>query len=266
MSQLIKARFVFPIRLSLPEGGWAYKHDGDLTMIGVRSGAGELRLVLLPESERSRNKERFWLRTVFRRHPLVIARTACISPGHDLLLEEFTDAASFSQLDVCFEVSQLVDQNDKRAMAKLRDDAFARVQIFVRFYRLAANEVDVPIPNLASSPVVELAVADDYKMDEGGAEGEFHTIYRQFQWPLPATKGLLKPRMDPQRTEAFVKHLRSGKEPDLYAEQLLEAKELSRLHGNHRLAIVVAQGAFESFFQRRLLEECEARGINNLSA
>lgn len=262
---LINGRFIFPFCVQLSGKLWTMAYGDTRTRIRVLTGMAEITRVLLPESERPVNDERKWIQILYQGDEDLPGRTVCLSPGQDLFMEEVKEPAPFTRIDVFFEIEDdAIDETDVSRQEELRDAAFARAQWFIRSYRVVVGEVDVPVPALSYSPIVELAVATRYVFRDEEVSGSFRTVYSQFQWPHAGIEGLLKKPLDDKKTGELVERLNRGNSPPLHMELLLEAKELAHVHQNYRLSAVVTENAFEAYVQQRLRLECDARQIHQL--
>lgn len=160
---LIIGRFIFPFCVQLPRQLWSMTYDGTPTRVRVRTGMAEVIRVLLPEAERPVNDERKWVRILYQGQEDLPGRSVCLSPGRDLFFEEVKEPAPYTLVEVLFEIDdETIDEQDSARQEELRDAAFARAQWFIRSYRVVLGRVDVPVPAISLSPIVEVGAAREY--------------------------------------------------------------------------------------------------------
>jgi hypothetical protein len=96
-------------------------------------------------------------------------------------------------------------------------------------------------------------------------DAKFTAVERHFQWLPPALTGASKRLLSREKLDGLILLLDQGLAQELFRELLLEARELSFVNGNNRLALVIAQTAFETYIQWRLILECKHRNIATLT-
>ncbi|CBK43063.1 protein of unknown function [Nitrospira defluvii] len=263
MKYLAQVRYVFPFRLGVPEAAFWMRTDGNGAFVRVWSAKADRQLILRDQKDRKPEHRREWLRSIIKPQD-VVSRMVCINNDDDLFLEEVVDSVGFTRLDVTFEYLGETFPPEQPDQSKIREQAISIAQRFVRMYRLVANQVDVRVPNESDSPIVELRAGTEYSFSLNEIDAKLATVNRLFQWDLPSTSGAVKGILTEAKLTEFGNYLRQGSEPELYQQFLLEAKELSKVHGDHRLSVVVAQSAFEVYAQSRLIQECKLRNLRTL--
>jgi hypothetical protein len=187
-----------------------------------------------------------------------------VRPGADQFIEEIRDTVGLTRMDITFEVDALAMAADGKGEYH-GAEALRRAQHVIRVYRAHCQEIDVTIPQEGDSPIVELAVSDDYTFSEDEATASFRTINQAFHWSNPEVTGILKQPLAESVAVGLVAQLRDSTAPELFRELMIEAKGLSQLRSSHALSIVVAGAALEAYLQSRLGTECEIRGIGELT-
>lgn len=265
MPYLAQVRYLFQFRLGMPDSAFWVKTTSDEkgAFIRVWSGKADRQLVLREQKDRKPEHRREWLRSVIKPQG-VISRLVCINNDDDLFLEEVVDSVGFTRMDVTFECQGGIPRNDSHEQDKILKYAMSLAQRFVRTYRLIANQVDVRIPNEADSPIIEVRAGDDYSFSTDEIDAKLAIISRRFQWPLPKLSGAVKESLSEEKIALLRDVLRQGDEPATFQQLLLEAKELSVVHGDHRISVIISQSAFEVYVQSRLAEECKVRGMTEL--
>jgi hypothetical protein len=260
---LAQIRYVFPFRLSLPDTAFWLDFRGSATFVRVSSGRALRTLVLRPAAEREETKERYWLKATADPDDIT-NREVCINPTSDLFVEEVRETVGFCRMDVMFERPGQPPGANAPELSEIRESAMERAQLFIRTYRVVADEVDVSTPREDDSPVVEVGVSTRYLINGKRIEGQFSLVQREFRWTAPELTGLLKPVLAHEKVLSFSQQLESGAGPEVFNELLIEAKQLSYIHGDHRLSVVVAQAGFEAYVQWILLKEASLRGLSTL--
>ena len=267
MPYLAQVRYLFAFRLGMPDlAFWVKtKTDEKGAFIRVWSGKADRQLVLREQKDRKPEHRREWLRSVIQPQG-IISRLVCINNDDDLFLEEVVDTVGFTRMDVTFECQGGIPKNDSHEQDKIRQNAISLAQRFVRTYRLIANQVEVRIPNEADSPIIEVRAGTDYSFNTEEIDAKLAMISRRFQWPLPKLSGAVKEALSNDKIALLGNLLRQGDEPAMFQQLLLEAKELSIVHGDHRISVIISQSAFEVYVQSRLTEECKIRGVLHLTS
>lgn len=194
----------------------------------------------------------------------MINRTVLINMDDDLFLEEVIDTVGFTRMDVTFECSGDIPPSGSPIFVEIREKAIRIVQQFLRAYRTVSEQVDVKVPSEMDSPLIEISVSKNYTFTREEVDAEFEKVQHSFQWLPPVQRSTSKGPLSPKQLEGLFLLLDHGIEAELFRELLLEARELSFIHGNHRLALVIAQTGMETYIQWRLIHECNQRGIASL--
>lgn len=266
MAYLIQARFVLPFRLGLSDVAFSACYNNSLTFIKIKTGQGlQTNFFRIPDA-RNKNQKREWLRAspVLESGKEVISRTVCINQEDELFLEETSDFLGYTLIDVNFEVLEAPKSGAGPEIEKLQEEAFRRVQWFIRQYRTVSDELDVRVPEITDSPIILIAGADDYQISGQVLEGKFKLLSRQFRWLPAEATGIAKPEWDQAKIRRLETKLARGAEIPIFEELFLEAKQLSKVQQNHRLAIVVIGNAFELFVREALHKECVRRNLRQL--
>jgi hypothetical protein len=250
-------------------------HGRSISLFGTdasepRPTSERLRAVHEPESGRTQ---------IFRSHPVpdsgldapglyqleevdeLVGREVLLNAGAPLFLEESSDYLGYTLVDVTWE---LPHRPPDAELGEIREEAFRRAQWFVRQYRLETDEIDVRIPDIRDSPVVLLAGATEYRFDRTHVEATFAVVHRQFRWQPAEASGIAKPEWGTDKKAALAKRLRSEAPIEVGPELLLEARQLSRVQQQHRLAVIVGSSAFEALIRDLLLKECGYRTVTQL--
>ena len=265
MPYLAQVRYVFPFRISLSAEFFRVKHEDSMTSVRVWSDVAARHLVLRDPQDRKPEHRRAKVRSAYSNDG-VINRTAHINLDDDLFLEEVIDTVGFTRMDVTFECSGDVPPSSSPIFEEIREKAISIAQRFLRAYRTVSEQVDVKVPSKKESPIVEVGVSTNYIFGRTDIEATFAIVERTFQWLPPSFTGASKEPLSPEKLNGLITLLDHGIEAELFRELLLEARELSLIHGNHRLALVIAQTGMEDYIQWRLIHECNQRSIASLTS
>lgn len=266
MPYLMQARLIVPFRLALRDHSFPAQYAGHLMAVRIVGGHGRQVTVFRGEEERDPAHTRRWLRTT-RELPTGeerVDRVVCLNFEDQLYLEEASDYLGYTLIELTWELPNAPNDIEGREGDLLREEAFTRAQWVVRQYRAATDEVDVRVPGARDSPYVILLGAADYQFDDQGVEAEFIALNRQFRWLPPDVSGVAKEDWEDEKIQAFAERLRHDAAIPVWREMLLEAKELSKIQRNHRLAIVVTASAVEAYARTLIREECVLRGLQEL--
>jgi len=203
---LAQIRYVFPFRLSLPDKAFWLDFRGSATFVRVSSGRALRTLVLRPAAQREETKERYWLKATAAPDDIT-NREMCINPTSDLFVEEVRDTVGFCRMDVMFERPGQPPGANAPELSEIRESAMERAQLFIRTYRVVADEVDVSTPREADSPLVEVGVSTRYLINGKGIEGQFSLVQREFCLTAPELTGLLKPVLAHDKVLSFSQQL-----------------------------------------------------------
>lgn len=114
------------------------------------------------------------------------------------------------------------------------------------------------------APAIDVWVADKYKFDASGSDVTFRLHNRRWSWADASKTSPFKQGMSEENFKRLVGLLHSGENVRLYDRLLLDSKEQSFVRGEHDLAIVIAETAFEAFLQSSLISWCAANGPTTL--
>lgn len=201
---------------------------------------------------KTRDQQHAMLRTIYRRK------------DGDLFEGGTVDPIKYTLMHVMFELDSTELLTDEIQWKKLIQWTQSVISHFINAYRLVTQEEDVVNPRLIDSPVLEVFISKKYEFTSEGCTGEFQPFKRQYFWMNPLTSGHLKPRMSDDQARELSKLLQTGASIPLFQQLLADAKELSHIRGQHDLAIIVIENAFEVYLQQRLISACESRGITDL--
>lgn len=269
MPYLAQVRYVFPFRLSLSSTMFRVKTEDFTARVRVWSDKADRHLVLRDPKYRTpgQRREVFQARRVSKENSdELILRTVHINSEDDLIIEEVIDTVGFTRMDVILECPGELPSSDSPNFEEIRTKAIEVAQRFLRGYRVASGEVDVKVPGEAASPLVETLIATDYTLTKDQVVAIFKVVKRDLHWLPASLTGATKTLLSKSKVHEFAVQLDEGSVPRLYDELLLEAKELSFVSGNHRLALVIAQAGFEAYVQARLIDECKHRNIATLTS
>lgn len=236
-----------------------------MASVRVWSSVADRSLVLRPPQARQPEQVRKTLRSKNDQDG-VINRTVLINMDDDLFLEEVVDTVGFTRMDVTFECSGDVPSTGSPVLVEIREKATGIAKQFVRAYRTVSEQVDVKVPSEMDSPLIEISISPNYTFTRKEVDATFTKVQHSFQWLSPAQRSVSKGPLSPERLDGLILLLDHGIAPELFRELLLEAKELSFVNGNHRLALVIAQTGFETYIQWRLIQECTHRNIALLTS
>lgn len=269
MAYLAQVRYVFPFRLSLSSTMFRVKTEDFTARVRVWSDKADRRLVFRDPKDRIPEQYREVLqarRVSKEKSDELILRTVHINAEDDLIIEEVIDTVGFTRMDVIFECAGDPPSSDSPIFEEIKTKAIGVAQLFLRGYRVASGEVDVKIPGEAASPIVQTLVATDYTVTKEEVVAIFKVVRGDFHWLPASLTGATKTLLSKSQVHELGVQLDEGSVPRLYDELLLEAKELSFVSGNHRLALVIAQTGFETYVQARLIDECRYRKIATLTS
>lgn len=171
------------------------------------------------------------------------------------------DPEYYTLAEVCFELDDEIDVVDQGQIQILIDYVRELLQGFALRYQLATGEVDIALADIGDPGVAEIWLADTYTFNPKVIEGNFQLAPRHISWKAATRRAFLKNTLSEDRLE-MLRHMVEAREPvPLFQQLLLEAKAYSKNSGNHDIAIVTIETAFEAFLQERLLAVCQARGI-----
>ena len=264
MPYLTQVRYIFPFGLSLPETLFRVKDEDSMASVRVWSGAADRSLVLRPPQDRQPEHRREKLHSKNDQDG-VINRTVLINMDDDLFLEEVIDTVGFTRMDVTFECSGEVPPAGSPILVGIREKAIGIAKHFLRAYRTVSEQVDVKVPSEMDSPLIEISVSTNYTFTRKEVDATFTKVQHSFQWLPPFQRSVSKGLLSREKLDGLILLLDHGIAPELFRELLLEAKELSFINGNHRLALVIAQTGFETYIQWRLIQECKHRKIPTLT-
>lgn len=175
------------------------------------------------------------------------------------------DPVNYTRVLVTFEIEGTHVLDDETSARGLRDWVEGVVQYFFDLYRLVTQEGDLTRPRIKDAPMVDVLVADDYEFNSEVLGGEFRPYRWIYSWEDTGRGGYFKEMMSREKFAALLTLLQSGANPRVFDKLLLDAKEQSLIRDEHDLAIVVAETAFETLLQERLLAACAARGVTDLT-
>jgi hypothetical protein len=168
------------------------------------------------------------------------------------------DPVKYTRISVTFEVESTDVLDDETSFNELKAWVERVAQHFVDLYRIATQENDVVRLRIKDAPAIDVLVADDYEFNAEVLSGNFR-LYKWVQSWEEATKvAHFKETMQPERTQVLLELLQSGFSPHIHDRLLLDAKEQSFVRNEHDMAIVIAETAFETFLQARLINWCAA--------
>ena len=239
------------------------KTEDFLARVRVWSDKADRRVILRDPAARTSKQHRHNLQT--RLQDGLVIRTVHLNYEDDLFLEEVIDTVGFTRMDVIFECPGDIPSTDSAILTEIRSKAMEVAHQFLRAYRVVSEQVDVRLPTENDSPAVLVFLATKYALTREEVTAEFKGVQNSFQWLPPYLTGAAKGFLTVEKLDMLITLLDRGLVPRLDLELLLEAKEQSFVHGNHRLAIVIAQSGFEAFVQARLILECTVRGIVTLT-
>ena len=131
-------------------------------------------------------------------------------------------------------------------------------------YRFLSRRVDVFLPTQLDCPATRIEVSTQYTFSEFEVEGTFRELQRRVRWPPAGRTGIGKRQLSRDQELELSRRLKADEPPNIFDDLMLEALELSEIHDDHRLALVTAGTAFETYLQIRLATEYQARGITVL--
>jgi hypothetical protein len=174
------------------------------------------------------------------------------------------DPVKYTRIELAFEVDSLDVLDDEDRFNELKSWVEGVLRYFVNTYRLVTQEEDVTKPTIGDAPIVDIFISDNYEFTSGGTNAKFRPYKQLYNWMNPTKTGHLKEVMTDESARKLASLLESGAPIQLFQQLLLDAKELSHVRGEHDLAIIVIENAFEVFLQQRLVSACEARGRTEL--
>jgi len=268
MPHLAQVRFVFPFRLPLAASEFIFNFEGARAAIVVHSRLALRHTVFVDPRLRLANAQRkkhiFCNPADQTQH----VRTLVFVQHQTPLIEEMTDTVAVTQIDVSFERPGDCPPDNERPSEQLLDEVRAsglkRVRYFVRAYRNRTDEPDVFVPALPDSPVVEVSFSRQYSFDDAFLKFQTASTHTTLFAESVERTGIGKPIADEAACLTLARQLRAATPITMVHELMIDASQLSTLHSNFRLSIVLSQTALEVFLQRRLEEECTQRGIAEL--
>ena len=263
---LVQVRFAFPFRVAVPGDVYWLVYDGKgyyvkaSDLVGIRE-----HLLGTDRSAVTEGRKSVWYRTIANIGPRKQeTRKVQYVEDPDAFVAVVQDFIGFTFLTVTFETQDLPDT--EAVQDALYDEAIAVAGRFVNTYREVSNDLDLFYPTLEDSFGAEIWIGKDgyvFSEVEGlDCEVRFHT--RKLRWLPPHLTGLAKEPLSPERSQILIQRLREDTPVPLPVELLLDAKQYSALHRNHRMAVVACSSSFEAFLQDRLRSECRVRGIETL--
>lgn len=174
------------------------------------------------------------------------------------------DSVKYTRIFVSFEVESLDVLDDETSFNELKAWVERTVQHFVELYRMTTQEGDVTRPRINDAPVIDITVADGYEFNAEVLSGDFRPYMWVQSWEETTKVALFKETMKPERVRVLLELLQGGFQPLVHDRLLLDAKEQSFVRNEHDLAIVIAETAFETFLQARLIHWCAANGKTTL--
>lgn len=268
---LVQVKFVFPFRIALADEAFRVR-DGAFRVrildetyfvrIVAKSGT---RTLVYHDDPRADQGAVWYKAVIISGGEEVSTRELCFSLDPSRFLEKVIDHIGFTLFEVTFEVPEPIADGDKRRIRQIEAQALKAAQHFVSHYRAVSNDSDVFRPSERDSPGVETYVADKYVFSDQYAEASFRLINRTIRWEPPRVTRRAKPPLSMEKARKLNSKLRRDQVLPVHFELLLDGKEYSIIHRNHRMAIVVIQSAFEAFLHDRLTKECEHRGIIELT-
>jgi len=259
--------FWFPFQLTLPAGGYPISHEGRRAMLDVESSSRCWRTtVVVPAADRPPDARRntYEVRAGVRGLEIPV-RKAIVSSARKFL-EEVEEDVGFAFLTVSFEKEGDCPEAtalDANALVLLIDEALDFVRCFASVYRLVSWQTDVFLPTQPDSPAVRIEIARNYTFSDGSLTGEFTTVSQNLRMPADPRSGSGKPPLSEAQITDLDHRLRTGKKLHISEELRLEAWELGAMHRNFRLALVVANTAFETWLQWRVLKEFRLRSVTH---
>jgi len=261
--------FEFPFEVKIAETGvlsrFFLRNKDSRIYLTIQSGRGTTATVIVPEEDRPKDIYRDWTMTkgVYEGVGEVEIRRVCVSAA-PTFIEEIREIVGFTVIYVSFLLEgEPPPALDDATQAFLTDWGLTHVRQFIEAYRLVCNQVDVFIPSKEDSSVIRVEIAE--KFSETGDEliGEFRGVSRIFNVPAHASNPPNKAPLPESLRLELARRLRAGEQLHVSDSLQLEAMELSRIHGDHRLAMVTMGTGFETYIQWRIAEEFRARGITH---
>lgn len=174
------------------------------------------------------------------------------------------DPIKYTRIHITFEIEDMSMLDDAVKFSELKSWVESVVQKFVDMYRLVSQEVDLTRPQMDDAPAIDVWVADKYKFNASGSDVTFRIHNRRLNWTNTSKTIHFKQDMSEENFKGLVGLLHSGEDVRLYDRLLLDSKEQSFVRGDHDLAIVIAETAFEAFLQSRLISWCATNSQTTL--
>lgn len=174
------------------------------------------------------------------------------------------DTVKYTRVHVTFEIEDASLLDEEAKLTELRLWVESVVQKFVDLYRLVTSQVDITRPRVADAPVVDFLIAEEYQFGDSEAVVPFRGHMRRLNWEDTKNINFFKQDMSAEELEKLNSLLRGGKDVALHNQLLLDSKEQSFVRGAHDLSIMIAQTAFETFLQTKLIAWCAVKGQTTL--
>lgn len=276
---LIKIRHALPFPLALAdESMWAVQRDGRQYRLAVLRGEGARILSyrgldlswMGPGPDPSENpadddEEAIWYQTRPRRGEVTRrGRVVRVDPSNPRYMAGCIDTQPYTVLDVAFEEQFDTMAAVKAQRTRLAAEGFAVIRLFVNRYRLVSGFNHPFDPSTSDSPISEVYAAKDYSLDDDGYEGRFTTVARTLNWQSGEVTGLILEDLNAPRLQQLQEVLSNGEPVPAHLQLLLDAKDHTFHHKDHRTAVVLASAAFEVLVRQFLERECDTRGIEEL--
>lgn len=260
----ILVKFQLPFRLALASDSAFVMRlaDREVTIV-VFPGTATRRTTYRELPPETAGSARIWYRSVHQPSGTSVREYRFIE-GADPFVEEVSEQLGFTTVHVLFATDTLPAPTNGSHLVPLRDEALEYLRTFIGTYVGVAPDADVFLPSAADTAGTELYIAEESRGTGDDLEWAFRFGGREFQPTHSGAAGVTKSDLSPLDLHDFERALQDPKSPDLALQLLVEARALSVVHGNPRLAVVIAQSGFEVFLQDRLRRACQSRGVITL--
>lgn len=265
---LAQVRVLLPFRLAVPQASlFKLPLPTGHALLSLHPGSSKRTTEYLPEPGTPPPTEgaSHWYRSVATRgSERHTTREAQFIAGHDPFVAHATDFTGYTLVALSFEIELAQDQPDPDTLSSLETSALERVRYFLAHYATHSPELHVYLPKGDETPGIEVSLASDYIFTTEEVEGHFRVVSRSIRVPGPTAVGYHPELLETSRLEALSRCVAEGRPVYPHQELFLEARAFIYVHANPRLALVLAETAFEVFLQFRLIMACERRGITHL--
>ncbi len=173
------------------------------------------------------------------------------------------DSEHYTWAEIAFEIDDEAILDDDEQYQELKRWTESVLQNLVHLYQLVTGEADVAGTRIDHSAVVDVWVANRYTFTPNRMEADFRLKGAWLSWSS-ALKPFFKPLIHADKLAYLCGLVQGRVQPKVWQRLMLEAVGLSQNRGEHDLAIVTLETAFEIYFKEILQAYCESRNVLEL--